>query len=281
MKLKEKLAIYYIRTKLILLSLLSKRKSAEKTFEIFCTPFTRSTIKPTALFVTAEKLNFNFEGLQIRGYRWKKEKPTKVLILHGFGSAAHNFKPYIITLINKGYQVCAFDAPAHGYSEGATINALQYSKVIEEINTLYGPFNSFIAHSLGGLSLSLALENLPHTFETKVVFIAPATETKTAADEAFRILGLKDKTIRREFENIIKERSGHTIEWFSIRRAIKNSLANIMWIHDEEDDVTPVADALLVKEDAQKNIQFFITKGLGHRKIYRDSAVRNMVEQFL
>lgn len=281
MKLKEKLAIQYIRTKLILLSLVSKRKSANKTFEIFCTPFTRSASKPTTLFVAAEKLQFMFDGLKIRGYRWKKNKPNKILILHGFGSAAHNFQPYIAALINKSYQVCAFDAPAHGLSEGKTINALQYSKMIEEIDRLFGPFNGFIAHSLGGLALSLALENIKHDFNTKVVFIAPATETTSAADEAFKILGLSDKAVRQEFDNIIKERSGHSIEWFSIRRAIKNSSANIMWIHDEDDKVTPVKDVLLVQKDAQENIKFFITRGLGHRKIYRDKDVKNRVEEFL
>ena len=281
MKLKEKLAIQYIRTKLILLSLVSKRKSAEKTFELFCTPFHRHTSKPTSLFVAAEKLDFIFEGLKIKGYRWKKDKPNKVLILHGFGSAAPKFQTYITALIAKGYQVCAFDAPGHGYSEGSTINALQYSKMIEEINLLYGPFNGFIAHSLGALSLSLALENLVHTANTKVVFIAAATETKTAADDAFKILGLRNKRIRQEFDNIIRERSGHDIEWFSINRAIKNSKANILWIHDEDDKITPLTDVLPIKAQNPKNITFYITKGLGHRKIYRDTTVKNMVEQFM
>ncbi len=281
MKLKEKLSIQYIRIKLILLSFISKRRSAEKTFEIFCTPFHRYITKPTSLFVAAEKLNFLFDGLKINGYRWKKNKPNKVLILHGFGSAAPKFQTYITALISKGYQVCAFDAPAHGNSEGTTINALQYSKMIEEINSRYGPFNGFIAHSLGGLSLSLALENFPHDAATKVVFIAPATETKTAADDAFKLLRLRNKRIREEFDNIIKERSGHEIEWFSIRRAVKNSKATILWIHDEDDKITPISDVMLVKAEEHQNIKFYITKGLGHGKIYKDTSVKNVVERFM
>ena len=38
MKFKEKIAIRYIRTKFKILSSISKKKAAEKAFELFCTP---------------------------------------------------------------------------------------------------------------------------------------------------------------------------------------------------------------------------------------------------
>ena len=131
------------------------------------------------------------------------------------------------------------------------------------------------------MALSLALENIPHDENTKIVFIAPATETTTAIDEAFRMLQITNKAVRMEFDKIIFEKSGHTTSWFSIKRAMENIKANILWIHDEEDDITPLADALKVKEQNYKNVKFFITKGLGHRKIYRDASVKEMVIDFL
>lgn len=281
MKLKQKLAITYIKTKLKLLSIISKRKAAEKAFELFCTPFARVTNRPSAIFEAAELVTFTVNNTKIQGYRWNKDQPNKVLILHGFGSAAQNFGHYVTALVDKNYQVLAFDAPAHGNSEGSTINAMQYSQVIEEVNNLYGPINGFLAHSLGGLALSLAMENIPTTESTKVVFIAPATETVTAIDEAFKFLHIDDKGIRQEFDAIIQEISGHSTDWFSIKRAIKNNKASILWVHDEDDDITPIKDALAVKETGQKNIRFIITKGLGHRKIYRDIAIQKEVLQFL
>ena len=62
---------------------------------------------------------------------------------------------------------------------------------------------------------------------------------------------------------------------------MENIKATILWIHDEDDDITPLKDALKVKEQNFKNIEFVITKGLGHRKIYRDSNIKNMVVNFL
>jgi len=281
MKLKENLTINYIRAKMKLLSLVSKRKAAEKIFNLFCTPFIKPADRQTAIFSSAEILNFNVDGLRLQGYRWNKDKPYKILILHGFGSAAHNFHQYVSGFAGKGYQVLAVDAPAHGSSEGSTINAMQYCQVIGEIIKVYGPINGFLAHSLGGLALSLALENVATDKNTKVVFIAPATETVTAINDAFKFLQINDEGIRKEFDNIIFDISGHATEWFSMKRALENCKADILWIHDEDDDVTPLKDALLVKAAAHKNINFVITKGLGHRKIYRDAAIKNMVEDFL
>jgi pimeloyl-ACP methyl ester carboxylesterase len=57
--------------------------------------------------------------------------------------------------------------------------------------------------------------------------------------------------------------------------------ASVLWIHDEEDDITPLADALQVKKEHFPNIRFIITKGLGHKKIYRDITVKKEIVDFL
>jgi alpha-beta hydrolase superfamily lysophospholipase len=281
MKLKEKLAISYIRTKFKVLSHISKRKTAEQAFQLFCTPLIKSTGKNRTVFNWAHRVSFNMNGLTVNGYQWNKDAPHKILILHGFGSTASNFHVYIEAMLEKGYQVLAFDAPAHGSSEGRTINAKEYSQMIEKVIELYGPVNGFIAHSFGGIALSLAMEKIPHDENTRIVFIAPATETTTAIDSAFKLLQINDKVIRAEFDQIIFEKGGYPVKWYSIKRAMKNIAANILWIHDEDDDVTPFADALKVKEVGFKNIEFIITKGLGHRNIYRNKSVQKKVTDFL
>jgi len=279
MKLKQKLAISYIRAKFRILPMISKRRAAEKAFEAFSTPFPPA--KKKAHPENAERLFFPFDGLTIRGYRWNHPQTRKALLLHGFGSASHKFEYYAKALAANGYEVLAFDAPAHGESEGKTANALVYSEMIKAIVEKYGPIQSFIAHSFGGLAVSLAMEQLPHDANTKMVLIAPATETSSAIDDAFRLLQLKDDRVRKEFESIIFEKSGKQTDWFSVRRAMNNITATILWIHDETDAVTPWADALKVQEDGHKNVEFVVTKGLGHQKIYHDQAVKDRIVDFL
>ena len=279
MKLTQKLGISYIQTKIKLISLLSKRRAAEKVFQLFCTPFIKS--KRTAEPNNAQQLKFTLNNLTVKGYRWNHPQQKKVLILHGFNSAAYKFDRYINPLVKKGYEVLSFDAPAHGHSGGNTTNAVEYSAMIAKVIELYGPVNSFIAHSFGGIAISLAMENLPHDVNTKIVLIAPATETTSAIDGAFGMLKIKDTAVRKEMDKLIFERSGKQTEWFSVRRAVKNITAQILWLHDEDDDITPLSDALKVKEDNHNNINFVITKGLGHRKIYHDAAVKKAIENFL
>lgn len=279
MKLTQKLAISYIQTKIKILSLLSKRRAAEKVFQLFCTPFVKSKrpVKPN----NAEQLIFKLNNLNVIGHRWNHPQQKKALILHGFNSAAYKFDRYVALLINKGYEVLSFDAPAHGDSDGSVTNAVEYSAMIAKVIELYGPVNSFIAHSFGGIAISLAMENLPHDVNTKIVLIAPATETTSAIDGAFGMLKLKNAAVRKEIDKLIFELSGRQTEWFSVRRAVKNISAQILWLHDEDDDITPLSDALKVKEDNHNNINFVITKGLGHRKIYHDAAVKKAIENFL
>lgn len=280
MKVVQKFAINYLRARVNILALVSKRKAAEKAFSIFCTPFRKATKQVPTLFAKAEKLYFEMDGIAIKGYRFNHPQPMKLLIIHGFESSAKNFDKYILPFIKKGYEVLAFDAPAHGRSGGKEINLPMYVKTLQEINTRFGPIQRFVAHSFGGIALAHFLETLPHDSETKAVFIAPATETVSSIDAFFQYLNFSPE-IRKEFDALILERSGLDPSYFSIRRAIKNSKASILWIHDEDDEITPLKDALLVKEDQPPNVKFIITKGLGHRRIYREAGVINSVCEFL
>jgi len=280
MKLKQKIAVSYLQIKFKILSFLSKKKAAEKALDLFRTPQRRARKQPSAIFPEAENLEFFLEGIPIHGYRWNQNPGRKILIIHGFESSIVNFEQYIRPLMNKGYEVIAFDAPAHGRSGGNMISAPQFAKMISTIWQRYGPIQSFIAHSFGGLALSLALENMKHDNSYRVVLIAPATETKTAIDQFFDFLELNGK-VRMEFDQLIAELGGYPAEWYSVHRAIKNIRAEILWVHDQDDLQTPIADALKVKAENLHNVKFLITKGLGHRRIYRDIRVMQQVIDFL
>jgi hypothetical protein len=155
-----------------------------------------------------------------------------------------------------------------------------FEKMITTIYQTYGPIHSFIAHSFGGLALSLSLEKINHDSTYKVILIAPATETKTAIDQFFDLLELKN-SVRKEFDNLIAKSGGYPAEWYSVRRAVQNINAQILWLHDEDDLQTPIDDALKVKDENLSNVTFIITKGLGHRRIYRDHKVMQQILDFL
>lgn len=280
MNLSQRVTLIYIRTKFKFLSAISKKKAAQQAFQLFCTPPSRDRKKLPAIFNDAEKLQFKFRAYDIIGYRWNKGGKKKVLILHGFESSAFNFASYIAPLIKKGYEVLAFDAPAHGYSSGKRITAIIYRDLIKHIDEHYGPIQSFMGHSLGGFVLSLALAEMSHDERHRAVFVAPSAETSSAITNFFQVIKLDDK-VRKEFENLIENISGRPVSWFSISRTLKEMQAKVLWIHDEDDQVTPFTDALKVKGENHSNVQFVITRGLGHSRIYRDAEVINTIVDFL
>lgn len=279
MSLSQRLVKNYIRAKFAFLSSISKRKAAEKAFQLFCTPQYRNRKKLPRIFEQAEKLHFTFHNYRIRGYRWNHPADHKILILHGFESSVINFDRYVKPLIKEGYEVLAFDAPAHGRSTGKEINVVIYKDFVVYINQHYGPVKNYMAHSLGGLALGIALEEIKHDETYKAVFIAPATETTTAIESFFKFLKL-DEHVRQEFDDVILQKSGHSPEWFSIARAAENIKAKVLWLQDEDDQMTPMKDVTPIMKKRHSNFQFRISKGLGHRRIYRDNQSYKAIIDF-
>ena len=268
--MRRQIALGYIRTKFKVVSALSKQKAAEKAFQLFCTPQHRNRKSLPPVFEKAEKLNFKFGEINIQGYRWNHPSDKKLLILHGYESSVINFDRYIKPLTKAGFEVLAFDAPAHGQSGGKQINVLAYKNFVLHIHSTYGSVNNFIAHSFGGLALGLALEDMEPNPNNKIVFIAPAAETTTAIDSFFNFLRL-DKEVRIKFNALISEKSGHPPEWFSLSRIAKNINGQVLWLQDKDDQMTPLSDVEPIIEKNYRNFKFIISEGLGHRRIYRDN----------
>lgn len=279
MRMSQRMVLQYIKTKFTFLSFISKGAAAKLAFDLFCTPQYRNTKKLPRIFEQAESLQFNFEQYKIQGYRWNAASDKKILILHGFESSVVNFDRYVSPLVKKGYCVLAFDAPAHGRSSGNSITVLIYRAFINYVQKNYGPVKNFIAHSLGGLAICLTIEEWAHAEDYKIALIAPATETPTAVDSFFSFLDLP-KSIRPEFDKRIMHMGGQPPEWFSINRAAANIRAQVIWFHDRDDDMTPLADVQPLIEKNYPNFQFSITEGLGHRRIYRDNKVARSVIEF-
>ncbi len=128
--MRRQIALQYIRSKFTLLAAISKKKAAEKAFQLFCSPQHRNTKKLPLAFEKAKKLNFVFKENKIQGYRWNFPAEKKLLILHGYESSVVNFDHYIKPLTQAGFEVLAFDAPAHGRSSGKKITALAYKNFV-------------------------------------------------------------------------------------------------------------------------------------------------------
>lgn len=281
MKLAQRLLIGYYKTKLRTIALVSKRRAAEEAFDLFCTPFGGKPPKnaPPA-FHKAENISFDLDGLTIRGFRFVPSKPNgkKILVVHGFRSYSYKFESYFLELRKEGFEVIAFDAPAHGLSTGKRINAYIYKRALDETEKRYGPFYGVMGHSFGALAASLAFEGFVDHQNRKLVLIAP-TEISTAIENFFAVVPLDEK-VRSFFTEMIGKLTEHPIGYFSVARAVKTLDAPVLWVHDVDDQVCPFADVKPLLSLNLPHVAFQITEGLGHNKIYRDEKIRRHITRF-
>ncbi|MEQ8425360.1 MAG: alpha/beta hydrolase, partial [Cyclobacteriaceae bacterium] len=78
---------------------------------------------------TAKLFSFDSAGVELQGYRWGRGE-KKITFFHGWQSHTYRWKKYIQTFSQDEYTIYAFDAPAHGLSNGKLANIPIYSDAI-------------------------------------------------------------------------------------------------------------------------------------------------------
>lgn len=280
----ERIYLQYLRTKFKTISKLAPATAGRMAFDLFCTPYPKyKKRKAPAIFNHATKRTVQLgDKTKIHGFEWVSNTPNgqTVLIAHGYASFAYKFEHYIGPLLKLGYRVLAFDAPGHGQSEGKHINVVVYQEAIQQIMQQCAPVNHFIGHSLGALTLSMIAEQVDDAKDRKFVLIAPATKTTTTFANFFKMMHFNEVT-KTAFIQEVSSRTHHSIEHFAADRALANYHGPLLWVHDETDLVCPYQDLSDFQKNAPSNIEFLITNGLGHNKVYKTAEVMDQIMAFL
>ena len=88
---------------------------------------------------------------------WSWGDGPTVFLLHGWGGRAGQLGAFVQPLLQAGYSVLAFDAPAHGQSTGETTSAPTFARALRAVVQRFGPAHAVIGHSMGGWSAAFAL----------------------------------------------------------------------------------------------------------------------------
>jgi pimeloyl-ACP methyl ester carboxylesterase len=276
---RQQIMLALLKTKIRLASFVSIKWGAEVAFSMFSTPYRKSEKPKPAIFKKAENFSIKVNGENINGYRWNAIAKKQLLILHGFESRAYKFDMYIGPMLAEGWGVVIMDAKAHGKSEGDKIILPDYVSMIEHLEKDFGKFSAYLAHSFGGIAVSLHLEKAKNA-AARLVLIAPATETDTAINLFSKIVDLK-KEVRIALNHLILEKSGHPTSFYSVKRIVPKLENKILWVHDKNDKITPLSDMEPLMNDQLSHVEFIITEGFGHSRIYKEKEVIGSVIAFL
>ena len=206
--------------------------------------------------------------------------PKRVLLCHGWGGAAVQFLDLVTALIACGFSVIAFDAPAHGTSEGKQTDIIDFAEAINAIVRTYGVPYGIVGHSFGAAGAAYALNKFNIRVERCVLISSFGTATWTF-DNFGRTLGLPKPVVdemRRMTANKHEKTEAFWLE-FDVGEMVARSRVRTILIHDQDDREIPHDQALHIAKKCDSNLKLFSTTGLGHRRIVRDSEVIGLVTE--
>ncbi|MEM1206670.1 MAG: alpha/beta hydrolase [Acidobacteriota bacterium] len=272
------------------LARISPKTAGRKAYDLFSTPRTRRSVPPWAedTMARAERLTLEVEGESAAAYRWRPEGVTDapvVLLVHGWESRAARLAVWVEPLLQRGFQVAAFDGPAHGDSGGRRSGPLPFARCLDRLVEEVGPVTGLVGHSLGGLTGALALSagrwsgNQDLTLDRMVV-VAGAESGVDAMGYFCRVLGLGEGFLPLILDAASEASGGHRVADFDGHRILADRPVPTLWLHDPEDREVPFSGAEKVAA-ACPHVTLEVVSDLGHHRIVRDPAVVERGVQFL
>lgn len=214
-------------------------------------------------------------GLQLRGWAWG-EGP-RVLLAHGWGGRGGQMHPLVEPLVDAGYSVLLFDAPAHGRSQGRRLTAPQYARAMQDLAVEAGPFHAVVGHSFGGATLSYALaQGLP---AERAVLIAAPEGPEFYYRQLLAALGYAPARHAALVEAFTKD-IGIRFEDVRVPGLAPRLRIPALVVHDEEDREVPFSQGQAIAA-AWPGAELLPTRGLGHRRILKDPELHAAILAFL
>ena len=244
-----------------LLAFFSKRKAAQKAFDVFSTVRKGRVQPPQVDYLNNAKHQvIETENHSLQTYQWPGSGKT-VLLIHGWESNSFRWRNLISFLQEENYNIVAFDAPGHGHSSGSNLDLPLYTDCIQKMVETYSPVY-LVAHSFGGMATLYAEYKYQNRKVEKIVTIGSPAEFHELLRHYQKLLGFNNRVLGA-FNEYIIDRFGLEVRDFSSCKFVGNNSKKGLLLHDELDLLAPFH----ASEEVHKHWEgsrFIRTKGLGH-----------------
>ena len=267
----KKIIPYFFR----LLSLLSPQLAAMLALKLFMHPRRKArSTQEMDFLVTGKQVSFKSQ----RKARTWGQGPV-IWVLHGWESRGSTFYKLIPLLVSHGFQVVAWDGPAHGDSPGTSTHVPDYARCLsEDLNQqLFEEPVALIGHSFGGAAMAVLFKI--HKMPAKVVIISAPTRIKNIFSGFTTMINLSEKA-KNKFIYLAESGSGYSLRDGSLISNDISQSSDVFVIHDRGDDVIPFSDFEALKETWASG-QFLATENLGHRLTIKDPDILDKIVHFI
>ena len=210
---------------------------------------------------------------------WKWGRGPSVLFVHGWNGRGVNFIYFFEALINAGYSVVTYDAPAHGVSDGLATN---YFELSDAVRSFLDPsrgldIQGVIAHSLGASAVINCLSKDKPPVDA--VLIAPALKLKELLFNSFNHHGVP-KIVRQNLIAQMEAYYGYDVHQDNPYHLAKTISSKMLIVHDTDDRTIPYLDSKILAEKTDA-VVLHTTQGLGHKWILRDETVVDFITTYI
>ncbi len=271
--------IHLIRAGFQLGGRLAPDAAARQAYRLFATPRIRARHRQSdPLLESAELFEFLYGKLLLKGYRWGRGQRTALLV-HGWESRGTALRHFVPGLVEAGYQVVAFDGPAHGHSPGKQTNIVHFAGAIQALWKHIGGADALIAHSFGGAASSVALSRLEQPL-AKLVCVAVPDSMKRVLLEACDILGVP-KPARKRFLRLMEERLDIPVQKaYTHQFGLKGRIGEALIVHDRQDNSVPFSEGQSLFEQ-WPFAELLSSDGYGHFQLMKNPDVQQLVADFV
>jgi pimeloyl-ACP methyl ester carboxylesterase len=211
-------------------------------------------------------------------WRWDRPGP-RIVLLHGWGSHAARFGDFVAPLQAAGFSVIGIDAPGHGDSPGKVSDLVRFRDSLAEVLRQQGPVHAVIGHSLGGGAMLTVLAELPQPHPARICIFGVPSDMGYILESFAMMLGLKPRSLARLHARY-EATFGRPASAISTIAAAPFVRIPALIVHDEEDNVAPIAQATALAA-AIPGAVLLRTRGLGHSGGLRDADTIARVVEFL
>lgn len=201
----------------------------------------------------------------------------KVLLVHGWSGRGTQLAVIAKALVDEGYGVISFDAPAHGKAPGKISMMPFFIEAVQFLEKKYGPFETAIGHSLGGMAALRAVKDGMKL--QKLVILGTANSITHITRDFARNMKLSQK-VADKMKLYLDGKFKKDMDTYSGAVSARKVNVATLVIHDKHDVDVPVSSAYEI-HDSLENSELFLTEHLGHRRILGDASVIERIVNFL
>lgn len=262
-----------------LVSRLSPALAARWLERLFTTPMKRRTPdRERAWTSRATRARVGFDGdRELAVTTWGDGNGPTVLLVHGWSGQGSQLGVYAAPLVERGFRVVGFDAPAHGGSDGERSSLPEFATAVQRIAEHAGPLHAIIAHSLGTAASTLAL-SWGVTAE-RLVYVAPPEDLPGYLRHLAELLGFGPGIAART-QARLERRLGVPFEAARGSTLAPTLSQPLLVVHDDEDVEVPHAEGERIAR-LWRGAALMTTRGYGHHRIVRQPDVVEAVVDFV